>query len=179
MSEDSEKGVQGPLQEVQQQLGKESWVEVQRLRAWAEGSDRKLEITSGRDGPFQACRVWGFLTVWPELGGSNESVGPPFLGEGTSESEKLQAQGKDRRESGHAGPESGGFGPQREQGLFLPGVRCSPALACSLPGPKEMTWWRSLGLSGSEAAFSVPGLLGAESGAVHSSPRVAAQGSGG
>lgn len=91
--------MQGSSEEVQQQLGKEAWVEVQRPRGWAEGGDRKLEITSGqRDGPFQACRVWGFLTVWPELGGSDEPVVPPFLGEGTSKSEKLQAQGKDRRE---------------------------------------------------------------------------------
>lgn len=47
MSEDSEQGVQGPLEEVQQGLGKESWLEVQSLRAWAEGSDRELESTSG------------------------------------------------------------------------------------------------------------------------------------
>lgn len=39
--------------------------------------------------------------------------------------------------------------------------------------------WSSLGLRGSEAALFVPGLLGAESGAAHSSPRVAAQGSDG
>lgn len=47
MSEDSEQGVQGPLEEAQQGLGKEFWLEVQSLRDWAEGSDRERESTSG------------------------------------------------------------------------------------------------------------------------------------
>lgn len=58
MSEDSEKGVQGLLEELQQGVGMKSWVEVQSLRCWAEGSDRELEITFGvRDGPSQTRRV--------------------------------------------------------------------------------------------------------------------------
>lgn len=46
MSEETEKEVQGPLEDAQQGLGKESWAEVQSLRGWAQGSDRELQITS-------------------------------------------------------------------------------------------------------------------------------------
>lgn len=85
VSEDSEKGVQGPLEELQQGVGMRSWVEVQSLRCWAEGSDRELEITFGvRDGPSQACRVWGFLSVWLEPERSDRPRGSPFLGWRTS-----------------------------------------------------------------------------------------------
>lgn len=79
--------------------------------------------------------------------GSDGSGGPPCLGGGTGKSEKLQAQGKGQGESGRAGPGSGGLGPTGSRS-FPPGLRCSPALACSLPGPPERTRWGSRGRGG-------------------------------
>lgn len=73
----------------------------------------------------------------PERGGFDGLVGPTFQGGGTNKCE-LQAQERDRRESRHAAPESGGFGAQGEPGPSLPGVRRSSrgrSLASSLsPG---------------------------------------------
>lgn len=75
--------------------------------------------------------------MWPERGGFDGLVGPTFHGGGTNKCE-VQAQERDRRESRHAAPESGGFGAQGEPGPSLPGVRCSSrgrSLASSLsPG---------------------------------------------
>lgn len=47
MSEETQERVQGPLEEAQQGLGKESLFGVQNLTGWAESSDRGLEIISG------------------------------------------------------------------------------------------------------------------------------------
>ena len=135
-------------------------------------------LLESETGPSQACGVWGFLTMWPERGGFDGLVGPTFLGGGTSKSE-LQAQERDRRESRHAAPVSGGFGAQGEPGPSLPGVRCSSrgrSLASSR-SPGNDLGVRSAEKSGPETVggCSVPGVLGAEPGAAHSSPGVAAQ----
>lgn len=125
------------------------------------------------------CKVWGFLTVWPELGGSDGSGGPPFLGGGTSKSEKLQAQGKGQGGVRTCRTREWRTRAPQGAGSFPPGPEvqsCARLLPPGTPGED------SVEKSGPEwvgGCFLRPGLLGAESGAAHSSPRVAAPGSDG